>query len=417
MAGANNPRPTGRRRGETRMTVPDPHARSLVVAGASARAIVESAARAGWRVSAADLFADLDLRAVAAESVRARPYPDALPAEVARFPPGPWLYCGALENHLPVIRAISRDRPLAGCDPTVVKPVRDPATLAAAVRAAGLGFPATRHDPGGVPRDGSWLTKPLRSAGGHGIAAWHGDAHQLAPTAECVWQRRERGRPWSASYLVAAGCGRLIGVSRQLLGRRWCHAQPFAFCGSIDIDPDSMPTKIRAQLLRLGGLLADPFGLVGLVGADLVIDDGGHVHVIEVNPRPTASMELIERATGLSLAAAHLSACGFPAPATGQTRPRRGTWSKAILFAAYDLVIDDATLKSIRAAGDEPHAGWPLVADLPAPPQTIPAGGPICTFFAHGDSPPRSLAALRRRVRGFSPPSAAPPEARRRGTA
>ena len=397
--------------------MPELDVRALVVAGASARAMAESAARAGWRVYAADLFADLDLCTVAAGTARARPYPDALPAAVAGFPPGPWLYSGALENYPRVIDAISRDRPLAGCDPAVVAAVRDPATLGAAVRAAGLDFPDTRHDFGGLPHDGSWLTKPLRSAGGHGIAAWHGDADQPPRAAERVWQRRMQGRPWSASYLVAAGCGRLIGVSRQLLGRRWCHAQPLAFCGSIDIAPESLPVEVRDQLLRLGGLLVEPFGLTGLVGVDLVVDSRGRVHVIEVNPRPTASMELIERATGLSLAAAQLTACGFPGPTADATKPRQGTWSKAILFAAGDLAIDDDTIRSIHAAGGPPHEGWPLVADLPAPPQTIPAGGPICTFFAHGDSPPQSLASLGRRVRRLSLPSAAPSGAGRRETA
>ncbi|MFM7135881.1 MAG: ATP-grasp domain-containing protein, partial [Planctomycetota bacterium] len=339
---------------------------------------------------------------------RARPYPDALSAAVAGFPPGPWLYGGALENHPRVIAAISGERPLAGCDPDVVAAVRDPARLAAAVRAAGLGFPETRHDPIGLPGDGSWLTKPLRSAGGHGIAAWSGDAGEPAPAGGRVWQRRVQGRPWSASYLVTPGCGRLIGVSRQLLGRRWCHAPPFAYAGSVDIDPESLSVDLRGQLLRLGSLLVDPFGLVGLVGVDLVIDARGRVNVIEVNPRPTASMELIERATGLSLVAAHLVACGFSGPAAGEAWPRRVTWSKAIVFAACDLAIDDDTLGALRAAGGEPREGWPLVADLPAPPQTIPAGGPICTFFAHGDSPRRSLAALHRRVRGLSLPSAVP---------
>lgn len=399
------------------MIVPDPQARSLVVAGASARAMAQSAARAGWQVYAADLFTDLDLRAVAAGSLRVRPYPAALPAAAATFPPGPWLYCGALENHPPVIRAISRHRPLAGCDPAAVAAVRDPETLAAAVRRAGLGFPETRPDSAGVPCDGSWLTKPLRSAGGHAIAIWRGGDEPRSSSDERIWQRRVPGRPWSASYLPAAGGGRLIGVSRQLLGRRWCHAQPFAFSGSVDIAPESLSVEIRDQLLRLGGLLVDSFGLVGLVGVDLVIDCRGRVHVIEVNPRPTASMELIERSTGLSLAAAHLAACGFPAPAVVASRPRRGNWSKAILFAARDLPVDDPLVRALRAAGGEPHAGWPLVADLPAPPQVIPAGGPICTLFAHGDSPRRSLAALRRRVRGLSPPSAVRPEASRRGTA
>lgn len=398
------------------MTPLDLHARSLVVAGASARAMAESAARAGWRVHAADLFADLDLDAVAVAAIRVRPYPDALPAIVARFPPGPWLYCGAIENHLQVIEAVGHDRPLAGCGLAAVTAVRDPAKLAAAVGTAGLSFPETRLDPRGLPRDGSWLTKPLRSAGGHGISAWRADDGQTDQTRDRVWQRRVDGRSWSASYLVGAGRGRLIGVSRQLLGRRWCHATPFAFSGCVDIAPESLASEILDQLLRLGGLLVDPFALVGLVGVDLVIDNQRRVHVIEVNPRPTASMELVERATGLSLAAAHLEASGFRSPTVPPMRPRQGTWSKAVLFAPRDLECDDAVLASLQAAA-APRDGWPLVADMPRAPQTIPAGSPICTLFAHGDSPQRSLAALRRRVRGLSPPSAVPPGADRNGTA
>jgi predicted ATP-grasp superfamily ATP-dependent carboligase len=399
------------------MTTQDSHDRALVVAGASARAMAASAARAGWRVHAADLFADLDLDAVAAAVVRVRPYPDALPAAVARFPPGPWLYCGAVENQPHLIETISHDRPLAGCAPAAVAAVRDPAVLAAAVRAAGLGFPETLSDPRGVPQDGSWLTKPVRSAGGHGISAWRADDGQPDQARDRVWQRRVDGLPWSASYLVGADCGRLIGVSRQLLGRRWCHARPFAFCGCVDIAPESLVAEIRDQLLRLGGVLVDPFGLVGLVGVDLIIDSQRRVHVIEVNPRPTASMELIERATGLSLAAAHLEASGFRSPAVSPAWPRRGTWSKAVLFAPRDLEIDDAVLASLQAATSAPHDGWPLVADVPRAPQTIPAGSPICTLFAHGESPRRSLAALRRRVRGLSPPSAVPQGAGRHETA
>lgn len=417
LAVVNNPRPVGRSRGESHMPMTVPYIETLVVAGASARAIAESAARAGWRVHAADLFADLDLRAVAAVAEIARPYPAALPAIVAGFPPGPWLYCGAVENHPQLIAAISESRPLAGCSPAAVAEVRDPTRLSVAIRAAGLGFPETRRDAVGIPRDGSWLVKPLRSAGGHGIAAWQGDAGMTAGAADHVWQQRVRGRPWSVSYLFAARGCRLLGCSRQLLGRRWCHAPPFGFCGSVDIAPDSLPAGVHDQLCRLGSLLTDSFDLVGLVGVDFILDDHGLVHVIEVNPRPTSSMELIERATGLSLAAAHLAACGVSSPSAAEARTRRGSWSKAILYASADMTIDDQALAALRSGAGALFDGWPMVADLPTPPQTIPAGGPVCTIFAHDESPPRSLAVLRRRVQALSLRVAAPWGADRHGTA
>jgi predicted ATP-grasp superfamily ATP-dependent carboligase len=378
----------------------------LLIAGGSVRSFAVSAARAGFEVHAADLFADLDLRTVAATVRLPRPYPDGLPAAVASQPAGAWVYTGAVENHPAVIAAIMRDRPLAGCRPEAVESVREPDRLAALVARAGFVFPETRSDPAGLPTDGSWLVKPRRSAGGHGIVPWHGSAAAAAARSaqgsDAIWQRRIVGPSCSAAYLAAADGGRLIGVSRQLVGRRWCHARPFHYCGSVDLDPGSLPAALVEQLGRLRRLLADACGLVGLVGVDLVIDPQGRGHVIEVNPRPTASMELIERASGLSLARGHVAACGLAAPAKLPGWPRAGTWSKAILFARRRLVIDETAVKTLEAAAGPPHAGWPSLADIPAPPQVVPAGHPICTLFAHAASPRESLARLRHRTTGVA---------------
>ena len=368
------------------MPAPPAATGAIVVVGASTRPLAASAARAGWQVHAADLFADLDLRESAASAVRVRPYPEGLPAAVTAFPAGPWFYTGAMENHPEIINAISQTRPLAGSDIEAVTRVRDPAVLAAALKEVGLRFPETRRDQSGLPQDGSWLAKSLRSAGGHGISRWRGPAREEASPVDRVWQRRVSGHDWSAAFLLGDGAGRLVGVSRQLLGRRWCHARPFAYAGSIDIDHQSLSPEMLAQLELLGSLLAIRFGLVGLVGVDFVIDSQWHIHVIEVNPRPTASMELIERATGFSLAAAHLTACGLRA-AHLAIHPRSGSWSKAILFAAEEIAVDEAVLHRLRAAAGPAVAGWPMLADIPSPPQVIPAGGPVCTIFAHAPSP------------------------------
>jgi len=96
----------------------------LLIMGASVRSFAVSAARAGFEVHAADLFADLDLRAVAATVRSPRPYPDGLPTAVASQPAGAVAYTGAVENHPTVIAAIARDRPLAGCLPAAIEAVR-----------------------------------------------------------------------------------------------------------------------------------------------------------------------------------------------------------------------------------------------------------------------------------------------------
>jgi uncharacterized protein len=414
----------------------DPHGteqgsrRDLVVVGASVRAIAVSAARAGWSVHAADLFADLDLRRAAASVVRVtgrgpRGYPLGLPATAASFPSGPWLYTGALENHPDTIDELAALRPLAGCVGATLRAVRDPARLAASVRAAGLCFPSTVADPAGVPTDGSFLVKPRASAGGRGIRRWRGRVTN-GDSAGLVWQRFVAGTPWSAACVADRHGGRLLAASRPFTGLAWCAADRFTYCGSLDSPLDGVPDGLRRQFDRAARAIAADFGLVGLFGIDMIVDPRGRAHVVEVNPRPTASMELHERATGVSLAALHLAACGFPSPcrASEATPARDGVWAKAVVFATRRVrSVAPPAARVATVTGDWTEAdGAPALADLPRGGAVLPARGPIVTVFARGDTPARSLATLRTRVAAVrrlyavsvSRPSAGAPRCRRR---
>lgn len=383
-----------------------------MIVGASVRAMAESAAGAGFAVCAADLFGDRDLLRVASEWRRAVPYPDALPEVVAGFPPGPWLYTGGLENHPDVVAAIARDRPLAGASAAAIRVIRDPHRLRGLVEQAGLQFPDTRFDPVGLPRDGTWLIKPRRSAGGHGIRPWTGWRDGDGDPGRWLWQRRIAGHPCSASFLVSAPgveAGdaaevRLIGLSRQLIGRRWLNAKPFHWCGGVALDPGAMPRHATDTLEQLGRCLAMVPGLRGLIGVDLVRAADGSLTVLEINPRPTASMELFERTTGISLAAAQVAASGLVAKAAAPSPvplpPWRQTWSKAVLFTPRSLVVDDEFERRLDALAADwsGRDGHLAVADLPTVPQTIPAGRPVCTVFAPGPSPAAAIRSLAHRA-------------------
>lgn len=374
-------------------------ARSLIVVGASVRAMAASAVRAGFRVFAADLFGDHDLRGIADDVATIRPYPEGIPEAIARFPCAPLLYTGALENHPTLLSGLAACRPLTGSSPEAVARVRNPDVLAHEVCAAGLWFPDTRRDPTGLPTDGTWLVKPTDSAGGRSICLWDGEDVGAVPTRP-IWQKRIAGHRLSVGYVMTAGFSRLVAASHQLVGRRWCRSGPFAYCGSIDLDPDAFGTSLRHRIMLLGNTLAERFRLVGLVGADIILDSSGRVYVIEINPRPTASLELAERATGFSLAASHLAASGIGSLVPTILWRRSGTWAKAVLFAARDINFDSLSLEAVRA-GSEAWTladGWPALADIPEPTCPIPQGAPVCTVFAHAGSPRAALVLLRHRV-------------------
>lgn len=370
---------------------------ALVIVGASVRGMAASATRAGFRVFAADLFGDHDLRTVASMVTTVKQYPDGIEEAVDPFPIAPVIYTGGLENHPRLLAHLAVRRPLAGSRAEAVARVRDPFLLARSVRGAGLHFPETRCDPAGLPVDGTWLIKPVASAGGRGIRPWFGQNTDGLPS---VWQRRVPGRRFSVGYGVHAGQSLIIAVSRQLVGRGWCRAGPFAYCGSLDLDASTLVPNVASPLARLGALLANDFGLAGLVGADLLIDEQHRVWVIEINPRPTASMELVERATGGSLAAMHVASFGIESPIEPERHARIGTWAKAVLFARHDITYSEALhdALSTRASKSTTNDGWPAVADIPEPPCAIPAGAPVCTLFARGHSPRAALIRLRDRV-------------------
>jgi uncharacterized protein len=406
-------------------SIRDAFAGQVIILGASVRALAESAIRAGWAVHAADLFCDLDLQAIATTAVpvahgtadAATGYPWSLLAAAEGFPPSTaWCYTGAVENHPDLIDAIARVRPLAGNPGDVVRRLRDPVQLAAAARAAGLSFPETMSSPDRIPLDGTWLVKPLAGAGGRGIRRWtravaanHAADRANAPDEKHIWQRFMPGTPLSASFCFAEGFPRLLGVSRQLIGEPWCHAGPFAWCGAVALHTTNgqppVDDRLVDQLERLGGILADRFQPVGLVGVDLVVDAGGSVEVIEVNPRPTASMELFERSAAGSIAGSHLAACGYATPFRSRHEQRlpqpAWTWAKAVLFAAVPTPVSQPLIECLTretSPWTRADGGWPSLADIPRPGQVIAAGAPVVTIFAAASRPDDALNRLRDRV-------------------
>jgi predicted ATP-grasp superfamily ATP-dependent carboligase len=128
------------------------------------------------------------------------------------------------------------------------------------------------------------------------------------------------------------------------------------------------------------------FALRGACGIDFIAN-GGVPYAIAVNPRPTASMELVARATGASIWHAHVAGCtGAPLPAVTPPSLAHG---KAVLYARHTVVLGDTT----RWLDDD------NVRDIPAPGERIARGSPICTIFASGRTSALCYAALVRRAR------------------
>jgi uncharacterized protein len=155
------------------------------------------------------------------------------------------------------------------------------------------------------------------------------------------------------------------------------------------VPPRLGDTQRRALAAAAGVIcshLALAFGLRGLFGVDLVWD-GERAWVVEVNPRPTGSLECVEAAHDVGVFAAHLDGCAGRLPSTPPAQTPRRAAGKAILFATRDVRVGDTRDWPARGIRDVPHRG-----------ERIAAGAPICTLISVQERPEAVFADLEARA-------------------
>ncbi len=367
----------------------------VLIAGVSTRALARSAARAGYEVTAIDAFGDVDLRAVASVVALTRESggftPAAAAAEAERIAAGSVAYTSNLENHPDAVARLASGRRLLGNPPEVLRAVRDPLQVMRALRSRGLPTPLTRASAPPEPaRAAAWLLKPRRSGGGHGTRAWRGGV----VSRESYLQQRIRGVPGSVIFLADGRRVHPLGITRQLVGERTFGATGFRYCGSLlgrgNASLFDDEARVREAAVELARAITEEFGLVGLNGIDFIARSGVP-WPIEVNPRPCASMELVERAGGPSLFELHARACmgELPTVAAGRGGPRRVV-GKAVVFARREVTVEAFPSRLVRDAADLPHPG-----------ERIGRGHPICTVFAAAPDAAGCLGALVGRARAL----------------
>jgi predicted ATP-grasp superfamily ATP-dependent carboligase len=339
--------------------------------------LAELAMRDGRPVVALDLFGDLDLRRSGAR-VMSRPSLTALVDAALTLRPGAVVYGASFENHPALVGRLAERHALLGNAPDTLRAVRDPQRLAAALRDAGHPVPRT-VTAAPAHRSGRWLRKPLRGGGGTRVRAWRGGA---LPAGTIVQQRID-GVACSAAAVGDGVDAVVLGVSEQLVGRRAFGVRGYRWCGNLA--PPRVPTTpLLEQARAICSCLASAFALRGLFGVDLVWD-GERAWTIEVNPRPTASLEVIEAAHGVDVFDAHLRGCAGELPDIEAARA--GAAGKAVLFATEDVVVGDSERWLARGVRDVPHPG-----------ERIAAGRPICTLVAAEATPNAVLARLEERA-------------------
>lgn len=349
----------------------------VILLGASVRAAAVSALRAGLTPWCADLFGDADLMRLAPlRKVSLDAYPRGFIDALADAPAAPVIYTGALENRPDLVGRILAARPLWGNSPDVLRAIRNPSRWTRCLKAAELACPAIADTP---PSGNQWLLKPRRSAGGLGILRYAG--HGFNRRTHFL-QERIDGLATSAVFLGNSDSAILLGITEQLVGAAWLNATGFHYAGSIG--PLPLEPATAAHWRAIGAALASTFHLRGLFGVDAILRDG-IPWPVEINPRYTASVEILERGSKVPFLLWHRAAFERKAPNPITAPAARATWGKAVLYARATI--------SVPSEGPWDAALTPGVdldetayADIPHGGEIIEQGRPVLTLFASADS-------------------------------
>lgn len=281
--------------------------RSLLIVGASARAAAQSANAAGYNCFAIDLFSDVDTRACCKESVKVDRLEDAISA-AGQFPAEALIYTGVMENRPDLLSQLSDQFPLAGNGIGTISKVRDPFWMQQLANENGFRFPPTLRYGNAASFPGeAWLSKPFSSGSGWGISTYSRDAEDPRKNPEHYYlQKRVQGIACSAAFVSGMHTTSLIGVSQQIQSSNQSSTEQFHYRGSIA--PFEIAPTTLEEILRIGEIIAREANMRGLFGIDFVLS-GDSVHIIEINPRYTASMELFEATGSGNLIQQHLRAC------------------------------------------------------------------------------------------------------------
>lgn len=374
---------------------------ALAVAALSARMLTEAAVDDGFDVVALDLFGDADTRRACSQwcsigepaSLRIDEtlLLPALSALARRGCVSGWIAGSGFEGRPDLLERGSALLPLIGTQAGAVRRVRDAQAFFGVLDAGGVAHPAVRTT---VPEDASgWLVKDAHGCGGSHIrraASECGATTSETVTDHHYFQREVPGAPMSATFIANGRDARVLGFNQLIVRPLW--RRPFVFCGAMG--PVPLPASVGDPITAAVRMLARAFSLRGLGSLDFMLD-GDACAVLEVNPRPPASLALYRgrnfqaasKGASTGVVTAHVRAClegELPQP----TAPEAG---QATNGAATDLVHGTEIVFSNRPLWlNERAVRWLAERagchDQPAAATRIEAGHPLCSVSASGAS-------------------------------
>lgn len=332
---------------------------TVVIVAQSGRYLAQIAHQAGYRVWIADCYGDVDTQAIAERWYQLTSVSDSgavLDAIIAlsQGETCQLVYGTGVECFYTVLTALPEHVTPIGNTVETLEYFFQPAVFIAMLRHLALPHPETQLKPPNYS-DAPWLHKSCNGFGGQAIYL----ASDASQSETGYFQRYHAGLPASALFVSDGETGIILSYQQQYI--RSSEKFDFTLLGLSHIEGLLKP--YQAVLQNMINAVVQYTGLVGFNSLDFILTDDGQLLVLEINPRLSASAQLLADTTPVF--DIHLSAClqgELPAELPHLIQHHLHT-----IFAPNDVVIPTDLV-------------WPdYCADIPPASTIIKENEPICS--------------------------------------
>ncbi|MGZ5576204.1 MAG: ATP-grasp domain-containing protein [Methylobacter sp.] len=341
---------------------------TILIVASSGRMLAQAANNTGLKALVIDLFADLDAQGYAEDfrriaSLAERDLAPAVDYFIQRYAVTHVIYGSGFECFPESLRYLNSRLIVLGNHPDVFARQLDKPAFFSTLDDLSIPYPEVAFSAPACIAD--WLIKPMQGQGGIGIKHYFADNEAKSPV---YWQKFQAGMPHSVLFLADGQQAQVVGFNSQ-----WpvylSETQEFVFSGVVNFT--DLSDEHKAVISGWLRQMVPVFGLKGLNSLDF-IHVNGCSYVLEINPRPSASMQLYDE----NLLVRHIQSCVGRAsvvaltPETGRLMPSPQIGYQ-IVYAEQDLIIPG-------------QFEWPpWCMDLPKPGDMCRARQPICSIIAH----------------------------------
>jgi predicted ATP-grasp superfamily ATP-dependent carboligase len=383
---------------------------TIAVVGFSARAAAQSAKRQGFEVVAVDLCADRDLLVECRAHYRLDDlnWPDLLNSD---YPNATLLLTGGMEHRSTWVERCHSQFVRAGATGTQLRSMRNLANWEKWAASSELGWPRTISAENLVSisidsmRSSKWLIKNLESGGGTGTTDFEGQG--LPQNLDRIYlQQRMLGETIGVTFLSSQVSSTFIGAMATWPPESNAIEKRYLYRGSYGPIPLSKTNIDKLQ--RFAAVAGRESGLLGVWQADFLLHEG-ELTLLEINPRWSASMDLLDITLEMRLVEKHDASVRGMMTSSAMEQLASRAWEESLssperMLGKLIVYADQSCIISSAQSEFWWSKRWNMdllcelnrcrFADIPTVGTSIPAGGPILSVMATGSASESILLAL-----------------------